>query len=111
MPLCYRSLGDTSFSEIHRSFVAAFADYHLDMSYLTEEVLLSRAVKNGIDFDMSVGAFDAGELVGCTLIGLGRWRGELAAFDIATGVKKPYAVAALPVACRRMLCRGCEARA
>jgi ribosomal protein S18 acetylase RimI-like enzyme len=78
------------FPDIHKTFIAAFSDYTVDMSYMTREHLLNRAIKNGIDWGLSVGAFDEGRLVGFTLLGVDDWEGETAAFDIATGITEPF---------------------
>jgi ribosomal protein S18 acetylase RimI-like enzyme len=82
----YRFLTRDQFPQIHRAFLEAFADYYVETGGVTEEVLYNRAVKNSVDFGASVGAFDGDRLVGMTLVGVDRWRGETAAFDIGTGV-------------------------
>ena len=86
MALEFASLSDQPFSRIHDAFLEAFADYHLDMSYLTQERLENRMIKNGVDYEASVGAFAAGRLVGFTLIGLDHVDGVASAFDAATGI-------------------------
>jgi ribosomal protein S18 acetylase RimI-like enzyme len=86
MSLGYRFLDRSSFPAVYRTFVRAFSDYALDMSYMTEERMLNRALKNGIDFESSVGAHSAEGMVGFTLIGVDQWKGAPAAFDIGTGV-------------------------
>lgn len=72
--------------QLFRAFHEAFADYAVDMSGVTEEVKRVRAVKNNVDWDVSVGAFDGERMVGFTLIAVDRHRGALAAFDAATGI-------------------------
>lgn len=86
MVMQLRFLGGTPYPAIHRAMQEAFADYALDMSYMTEEVLRHRAAKNGVALDCSVGAFSEGRLVGLTLVGIGPWQGEPAAFDAGTGI-------------------------
>lgn len=49
-------------------------------------MLYNRAVKNGVDFGLSVGTFDGDKMVAVTIIGLDEWKGAPAAFDIGTGV-------------------------
>ena len=83
-------LGETPFDAIHEAMTEAFADYLMDMSYMTKEVLWRRAMKNGVDFACSPGAFQDGRLVGLTLVGLGTWAGEPAAFDACTGIAKAH---------------------
>lgn len=85
-----RFLDQTPFEEIHGAMTEAFADYALDMSYMTPEVLRCRAAKNGVDFAVSPGAFLDGRLVGLTLVGVGTWAGEPAAFDACTGIVKAH---------------------
>ena len=79
-------LDRVSRSQLHRTFHEAFADYSVDMSSLTEEILRIRFEKNGVDWDASVGAFEADRMVGFTMIGIDSWQGGLGAFDAATGI-------------------------
>ncbi len=83
-------LDRVSRQQIHRTFQEAFSDYAVDMSSLTEERLRVRCVKNGVDWDASVGAFDGDRMVGFTLIGIDDWQGSLGAFDAATGIVPDY---------------------
>jgi len=76
--------------QLHKTFHEAFADYAMDMSSLTEERLRVRCVKNAVDWDASVGAFDGDRMVGFTLIGIDAWQGGLGAFDAATGIVPGY---------------------
>lgn len=86
MSLEYSFLKEEQFPLIHRAFMEAFAEYYVDTSGMTETVLYNRAIKNGVDFDLSVGVFDGEHLVGFTLVGLDRWNGRSGAYDIATGI-------------------------
>ncbi|MDJ0764698.1 MAG: GNAT family N-acetyltransferase [Myxococcota bacterium] len=86
MAVTYAFLTDVNLARLHQTQLLAFSDYHLDMSYMTQERIRLRAIKNNVQFDKSVGAFDGDELVGFTLIGIDQWGGELAAFDAATGI-------------------------
>ncbi len=79
-----------SFPGVYRTFVEAFADYAIDMSYMSETSFFNRAIKNGVDFESSVGAFAGERMVGFTLVGVDDWKGGRAAFDIATGIIPPY---------------------
>jgi ribosomal protein S18 acetylase RimI-like enzyme len=85
-----RFLSRDSFGDVYGTFVEAFSDYAVDLSYMTESGLLNRALKNGIDFGSSVGVYDGERMVGYTLIGLDRWNGSPAAFDIGTGIIKSH---------------------
>ncbi|MGB6337495.1 MAG: GNAT family N-acetyltransferase, partial [Thermoanaerobaculia bacterium] len=73
-------------SQLLSTWLEAFADYAVDMSGVTEKLIECRCVKNNVDFDISVGAFDDERMVGFTLIGVDRWQDELAAFDAGTGI-------------------------
>lgn len=85
-----RFLSGVPWTEIHRAMQASFADYAIDMSYMTERFLELRSRKNGVDLAVSPGLFAGGELVGFTLVGLGSRRGEPAAFDSATGLVRAW---------------------
>jgi ribosomal protein S18 acetylase RimI-like enzyme len=86
----YRSLSGESFPRLYQAFARAFSDYAVDVSYMSEEALYNRALKNGIDFECSVGAYDGDDLVGFTMVGLGDWKGGPSAFDIGTGVVREW---------------------
>lgn len=79
-------LRSDQFPQVHRTFLAAFADYSLDMSYLQLENHWQRMVKNGVILEHSVGVFAGERMVGFTLLGFDVWRGEAAAFDAGTGL-------------------------
>lgn len=76
--------------QLHATFQEAFADYAVDMSSLTEEKLLLRFTKNGVEWDASVGAFNGDKMVGFTIVGIDDWREGLAAFDAATGIVRDH---------------------
>jgi ribosomal protein S18 acetylase RimI-like enzyme len=73
-------------SQLLRTWLEAFADYAVDMSGVTQKLIECRCTKNNVDFEASVGAFDDERMVGFTLIGVGRWQGEVAVFDAGTGI-------------------------
>jgi ribosomal protein S18 acetylase RimI-like enzyme len=68
----------------------AFGDYYVDMGGVTEQVLFNRATKNGVAFELSVGAFDDERMVAVTIVGVDTWKGLKAAYDIGTGVIPGY---------------------
>jgi ribosomal protein S18 acetylase RimI-like enzyme len=82
----YRYLHRSDFPLVHKTFQQAFADYAIDISYMTEDVHLRRAYKNGVDFGASVGAFEEREMVGYTLVGTDIFFDKKAGFDIGTGI-------------------------
>jgi ribosomal protein S18 acetylase RimI-like enzyme len=72
--------------QLHDTFQEAFADYAVDMSSLTEELLTIRFTKNAVDWRASVGAFAGERMIGFTMIAIDDWQGRLTAFDAATGI-------------------------
>lgn len=86
MSVEYGYLSKEGFSDVYQCFLEAFADYHVDMSYMNQPRMFNRMLKNGVDFGASVGAYENGKMVGATLIGIGDWNGEKAAFDAGTGI-------------------------
>lgn len=76
---------------IHAAFLEAFADYAMGSpAGLTEERLLLRMRKNAVDYDLSVGAYEDGRMVGFTLIGVDAWGGRRVAYDAGTGILAAY---------------------
>ncbi len=86
----FRFLSRDMMPQIHNAFSKAFEDYAMDSSQVTERILTNRAIKNGVSFENSIGAFDGDELVGFTLVGLEERDAGLAAYDIATGIVKEH---------------------
>ena len=73
MTLRYEFLTAEGFPQAHATFVEAFSDYQLDMSYMTLERSWLRNLKSGVQYESSVGAFDGEKLVGLTFVGLDEW--------------------------------------
>ncbi|RLC24717.1 MAG: hypothetical protein DRH21_05060, partial [Deltaproteobacteria bacterium] len=90
MKVSYKNLVNVSFDELYNTFVDAFSDYAVDVSYMNPYVMHNRAVKNGYDPESSVGVFENENLVGFTLVGIDKHFEEPAAFDIMTGIVKDY---------------------
>lgn len=90
MSIQIKTLNNIGIRAIHKTFVQAFSDYQVDMSYMTEDVLLKRFIKNGYRPDLSAGIFDGDHLKGFTVVGSGSYNGERSAFDIMTGLVKDY---------------------
>lgn len=84
------TLSGLSMRDVYPVFMDAFSDYIQDASHVTEYSFTNRAIKNGVDLDLSVGAFSDGELVGFTLVGIDHFDGRLCAFDAGTGIIKAY---------------------
>jgi ribosomal protein S18 acetylase RimI-like enzyme len=90
MTIHYACLSEDLFPQAHATMVEAFADYYVDMSYMTRERSWLRNLKSGVRYDCSVGAYDGDRMVGFTFVGLDDWLGEPAAFDAGTGIVKAY---------------------
>ncbi|UCG53358.1 MAG: GNAT family N-acetyltransferase [Candidatus Latescibacterota bacterium] len=90
MAVRYAFLAVEDFPQVYKTFLEAFADYHLKVSDVTEQMLFNRAIKNGVDFGSSVGAFDGERMVGVTVIGIDRWGDVKSAYDIGTGIVPDY---------------------
>jgi ribosomal protein S18 acetylase RimI-like enzyme len=90
MPCELRFLSKADLPDVYATFVEAFSDYAVDMRYNTEPGFAHRAVKNGVEFGASVGAYDGGRMVGFTLVGVDDWRGTRCAFDAMTGIVKSH---------------------
>lgn len=90
MKVMYKNLKNVTFEELHKTFVDAFSDYAVDVSYMTPDVMRNRAIKNGYDPESSVGVFEGEKLVGFTLVGIDKHYETPAAFDIMTGLVKDY---------------------
>ena len=86
----YKFLEKGDLSKIHRTFHKAFADYQVDVSYMTEEVMGYRFIKNNVQYNLSVGAYSNDELIGITMIGVDDFKNRLTAFDVMTGIVKEY---------------------
>ena len=84
-----KTLADTPFNLIHRTFSDAFSDYSVPFN-LTEEELKYMFERRGYDLSLSFGAFHDQKLVGITINGIGDWKGKLTAYDSGTGVIKEY---------------------
>lgn len=90
MAIHLSSLKEEEFPQVYKAFCQAFSDYAVDQSAITETRLFNRMVKNGVDLESSVGAFDDGRLVGMMLVGFDTWKGKPAGFDALTGIVPEY---------------------
>lgn len=90
MNIKLQSLSKNDLPAIYQSFMEAFSDYVQDASSVTETIFTNRAIKNGVDFGTSVGAFDKGKMVGFTVVAHEDYCGAYSAYDAFTGITKPY---------------------
>jgi ribosomal protein S18 acetylase RimI-like enzyme len=87
--ITYRFLASADFAAVHRTFLEAFSDYAVDMR-VSEDQFAHRLVRDGVQLEMSVGAFDGSEMVGFCINGCGDWHGRYSAYDAGTGVVPGY---------------------
>lgn len=87
--MTYDTLEQAGRPLIHRTFVAAFSDYqvNIEMPFVSFDRMMRR---RGFIPRISVGAFDGEKLIGFSLTGLRIYGGILTAYDIATGVVPEY---------------------
>lgn len=81
----YRTLGGTDIEILHKCFNEAFSDYSvkIEMPVWKLQNMLKR---RGFAAELSIGAFDKGELVGFIFNGVRNWNGIRTGYDTGTGV-------------------------
>jgi ribosomal protein S18 acetylase RimI-like enzyme len=85
----FRFFTAQDFAVIHRTHRQAFADYLVKME-LSAEQLTEMMVRRAMNYDISVGAFDDGNLVAFNLNGIDDWQGRRTVYDLSTGVIPAY---------------------
>ncbi len=90
MDIEFRYLTDVSIEEVQQCMQESFADYQLDMTYMTIEAMKHRNAICRNDPTCSVGAFDGNKMVGFLNVGVDYINNDLTAFDGGTGVIKYY---------------------
>ena len=83
--LHFRCLKTADFDALYECFLTAFSDYVVSMA-VSREQFRQRLVRDGVDLELSVAAFDTDEMVGFSLNAPGEWRGLSTAYDSGTGV-------------------------
>ncbi|PWJ38549.1 GNAT family N-acetyltransferase [Sediminitomix flava] len=86
----YKFLNQVSIETVQQCMQDSFADYELDMSYMTVDVMKHRNTICRNAPECSVGAFDNGKMVGFLNVGIDYLNDELVAFDGGTGVVKAF---------------------
>ncbi len=56
----FRFLSQDDLPELYQTFLEAFSDYSVRVTDNSEKWFPNRLTKNGVDFNLSVGAFDQG---------------------------------------------------
>lgn len=85
----YRLLREEDLPLIHATFLEAFADYEVPVTRTLEQTRHT-LIRRGIQYRLSVGAFDGDAMVAVMATGFGEYRGQPAAYDIFTGVTPGY---------------------
>ena len=85
----YRLLTAADFSSLHTCFLEAFSDYEVDMR-MSEAQFAQRLMRDGVQLEISAGAFDNDRMIGFYINGLGDWQGKRTAYDAGTGIVPHY---------------------
>ncbi len=80
-----RTLAGISAKEISECFNKAFSDYAVPLNFSAEE-LKNKMINDGVDLQLSSGAFHNGKLIGFVLHGIGYVNGKKYAYNGGTGV-------------------------
>jgi ribosomal protein S18 acetylase RimI-like enzyme len=87
--LSYRVLTAADFSSLYECFLEAFSDYQVDMQ-MSEQEFAQRLNRDGVQLEISAGAFDDERMIGFYMNALGDWQGKLTAYDAGTGIVPDY---------------------
>jgi ribosomal protein S18 acetylase RimI-like enzyme len=85
----FRSMDGVRMAELHAAFVDAFSEYDVPMT-LSQDALLQMMTIRDYHPCVSVGCFEAGQLVGFVLVGVRGADGARRAYDVATGVVRSH---------------------
>jgi len=81
----FRLLTADDFHSLYECFLEAFSDYQISLQ-MTEQQFEQRIKRDGVEFELSAGAFDDERMIGFYMNGRGIWQGKLTAYDAGTGV-------------------------
>ena len=81
----YRLLTAADFHPLYECFFEAFSDYQINLQ-MTEEQFEQRVKRDGVELELSAGAFDGERLIGFYMNGRGIWHDQVTAYDAGTGV-------------------------
>ena len=81
----YRLLTTADSHSLYECFLEAFSDYQIEMK-MSEEQFQQRVRRDGVELELSVGAFDGERMIGFYMNGRGMWQGKPSAYDAGTGV-------------------------
>jgi ribosomal protein S18 acetylase RimI-like enzyme len=81
----YRFLNSDDFTSLYHCFLAAFSDYQADMRTSAEQ-FAERLTRDGVELELSAGAFADDAMIGFYLNGVGPWQGHATVYDAGTGI-------------------------
>jgi ribosomal protein S18 acetylase RimI-like enzyme len=81
----YRLLSAADFHSLYECFLDAFSDYQVSLQ-MSEEQFEKRVKRDGVELELSAGAFDGERMIGFYMNGRGLWHGQETAYDAGTGV-------------------------
>ncbi|UYP45789.1 hypothetical protein NEF87_002074 [Candidatus Lokiarchaeum ossiferum] len=81
----FRTLDTISVEQILEAHNDAFSEYEVPMEFPIERFEQINKLR-GVNYNLSIGAFEDQKLVGFILNGVGEWNGVLTAYDCGTGV-------------------------
>lgn len=88
--LTFRTLNETDFSQMYRSFIEAFSQYAVNME-MSKDTFHNRMIgKLNLDYDLSPAAFDGDKLVGFIFHAVNMYEGKKTAYNGGTGVIPGY---------------------
>ena len=87
--ITYRLLSSSDSTKLFDCFLEAFSDYQVDM-HVSRDEFEQRLIRDGVQLEVSAGAFDENRMVGFYMNALGEWQGKPAAYDAGTGVVPAY---------------------
>ncbi len=85
----YKSLEGINESEILETHNSAFSDYEVQMNWTLQQ-FQNINKQRGVQYDLSIGAFDDDKLVGFIINGAGNWNNKPTVYDCGTGIIKDY---------------------
>lgn len=80
-----RFLTTADFHSLYECFLEAFSDYQVSLQ-MSEEQFEQRVKRDGVELELSAGAFDGERMIGFYMNGRGLWCGKETAYDAGTGV-------------------------
>ncbi len=83
--ISYRLLSASDLIPLYHCFLDAFSDYQVDMQ-MSQPQFEQRLARDGVQLDLSAGAFDGARMIAFYMNGVGAWRGTQTVYDAGTGV-------------------------